>query len=77
MNRVYQHLLRAYPQDYATAHGGELLATREQSSHGKLLAREVIGLLLGAIRQRHLSDRVRSRRLTVVLARPGRTVDAS
>jgi hypothetical protein len=65
---LYALLLKAYPREYSAAHGGELLATLEESSGGRVVAREAAGLLLGAVRQRRLSDRVRDRRTALICA---------
>ncbi|HST83937.1 MAG TPA: hypothetical protein VLL08_19540 [Kineosporiaceae bacterium] len=67
-DRLYQLLLRTYPRDYAAVHGGELLATLEQSSGGRIRVREVTGLLVGSVRQRWLQDRLRQPRATVTSA---------
>jgi hypothetical protein len=67
-DRLYRLLLRTYPRDYAAVHGGELLATLEQSSGGRVRVREVTGLLVGGVRQRWLQDRLRQRRATVTSA---------
>jgi hypothetical protein len=67
-NWLYRLLLRTYPRDYAGVHGGELLATLEQSSGGRIRGREVTGLLVGGVRQRWLQDRLRRRRTTVTSA---------
>lgn len=64
-DRVYPALLRAYPRDWAAAHGDEVLATLESSSEGRVLPREVMGLLVGGFRQRRLEDRLRSRVATL------------
>ncbi|GAA3614745.1 hypothetical protein GCM10022223_33760 [Kineosporia mesophila] len=63
-DRIYPALLRAYPRAWAAAHGNELLATLAFSSQGRVLPREVTGLLLGGFHQRRLEDRSRPRAAT-------------
>lgn len=65
---LYALLLKAYPREYSAAHSGELLATLEESSGGRAHAREAAGLLIGALRQRRMSDQVRHRRTIVMSA---------
>jgi hypothetical protein len=65
---LYALLLKAYPREYSAAHSAELLATLEESSGGRVDAREAAGLLIGALRQRRLSDQVRRRRTTLMSA---------
>lgn len=65
---LYALLLKAYPREYSAAHSRELLATLEESSGGRVHAREAAGLLIGALRQRRLSDQMRQRRITVMSA---------
>ena len=65
---LYALLLKAYPREYSATHGGELLATLEESSGGRGVVREAAGLLLGAVRQRRLADLVRDRRTSLISA---------
>jgi hypothetical protein len=65
---LYALLLKAYPREYSAARSAEMLATLEESNGGRVDAREAAGLLIGALRQRRLSDQMRHRRTTLMSA---------
>ena len=65
---LYALLLKAYPREYSAARSAEMLATLEESNGGRVDVREAAGLLIGALRQRRLSDQMRHRRTTLMSA---------